>query len=402
MLFQIAWRNLWRNPARSLLIALSVAIGIWSGAFIIAIYYGMGDSRLRIAIDHEVSHLQAHHPRFSDDRESQYYFDTDSVAVLLRRLPGIKSFSLRSIAPGMLATASGSQGVQINGITPADESATRALGSFVREGVYLDTTMHNPILVSGRLADKMHLKIGRKVVLTFLDTASNVTSGAFRVCGLYTSENAPLDELNVFLLKPDLDELLGLQGQAHEAAVLLHRDEDIDTVFAQLRAGLPALEIKKWQDISPETYLVVSSLDSYAIIYIVIILIALAFGIINTMLMAVLERTREIGVLMAVGMNKIRVFGMVMLETFLLTLIGTPVGLFAAWLFILWLGRAGIDLSFAEQVMQDFGYGSVIYPFLPLGSVFQIIRLVVLTAILSAIFPALKALRLRPVEAIRA
>lgn len=402
MLFQIAWRNLWRNPTRSLLIALSVATGIWAGAFIIAIYYGMGDSRLRIAIDHEVSHIQAHHPRFSDDQESQYCFETGSVAAFLRRLPEVKSFSLRSIAPGMLATASGSQGVQINGISPADESATRALGSFVREGAYLDTSMHNPILVSGRLADKMHLKIGRKVVLTFLDTASNVTSGAFRVCGLYTSENAPLDELNVFLLKPDLDELLGLRGQAHEAAVLLHRDEDIDTVFAQLRAGLPALEIKKWQDISPETYLVVSSLDSYAVIYIVIILIALAFGIINTMLMAVLERTREIGVLMAVGMNKIRVFGMVMLETLLLTLIGTPVGLFAAWLFILWLGRAGINLSFAEQVMQDFGYGSVIYPFLPLGSVFQIIRLVILTAIVSAIFPAWRALRLRPVEAIRA
>ena len=403
MLFLIAWRNLWRNRLRSILIATSVAIGMWAGAFIIAIYFGMGNGRLRIAIDHEISHLQVHNPRFGDEQEPQYHFSTDSLRAVLQTIPAIRAFSLRSIATGMLATASGSQGVQINGVAPSEEQAARQLGSFVREGEYLDTTAKNRILVSSRLADKMQLRAGQKVVLTFLDTASNIVSGAFRVCGLYATENAPLDERNVFVLKANLDELLGIKNRAHEAAVLLQRDGDLDTVYSRLRAMLPGLEVKKWQDISPETSLVISSLDSYAIIYIVIILIALAFGIINTMLMAVIERTREIGVLMAVGMNKVRVFGMVMLETILLTLVGVPAGLLAAWLCVLWLGKTGIDLSgIAGEVMRDFGYASVIYPVLPSASIWQIIRLVALTAVLSAVFPALKALKLKPVEAIRA
>lgn len=403
MLFLIAWRNLWRNRLRSVLIATSVATGMWAGAFIIAIYYGMGNGRLRIAIDHEISHLQIHHPRFGDEQESQYHFSADTLRAVLQTIPAIKAFSLRSIATGMLATASGSQGVQINGITPADEQATRQLAGFVRQGEYLDTSAKSRILVSTRLADKMTLRAGQKIVLTFLDTASNITSGAFRVCGLYASENAPLDERNVFVLKANLDELLGMKNRAHEAAVLLRRDGDLDAVYGQLRAKLPGLEVKKWQDISPETSLVISSLDSYAVIYIVIILIALAFGIINTMLMAVIERTREIGVLMAVGMNKARVFGMVMLETVMLTLVGVPAGLLAAWLCVIWLGKTGIDLSgIAGEVMRDFGYASVIYPVLPSDSIWQIIRLVALTAALSAVFPALKALKLKPVEAIRA
>lgn len=402
MIFQIAWRNLWRNRMRSILIATSVAIGMWAGAFIIAIYFGMGNGRLRIAIDHEVSHIQVHHPQFSADQEPQFYFNADSLRSILQEIPGIKAFSLRSITTGMLATASGSQGVQINGITPSDEQATRQLGTFVREGAYLDTSMRSRILVSSRLADKIKLRVGQKVVLTFLDTASNITSGAFRVCGLYTSENGPLDERNVFILKTSLDEQLGLRHEAHEAALLLQRDGDLAGIYDDLLAKLPGFDVKKWQDISPETSLVISSLDSYAIIYIVIILIALAFGIINTMLMAVIERTREIGVLMAVGMNKARIFSMVMLETIMLTLIGAPAGLFVAWLCVLWLGRTGIDLSaVAGEVMRGFGYASVIYPQLPIDSIWQIVRLVILAAVLSAIFPALKALKLKPVEAIR-
>ena len=403
MLFQIAWRNLWRNRLRSLLIASSVAVGMWAGAFIMAIYYGMGDGRLRIAIDHEVSHMQVHRPGFSDDQEARMNFDADRVEQVIQNLPDVKAYALRSITGGMLATASGSQGVQINGIDPASEEATLGLNTFVREGEYLDTTMRNRILIGKRLAGKMKLEVGQKVVLTFLDTASNIISGAFRVCGLYTSYNAPLDERNVYVLKSNLDPLLGLHRQAHEAAVLLQHDESLDTDFAQLQHQLPGLKVEKWQDISPETSLVLSSLDTYSIIFTVIILIALAFGIINTMLMAVLERTREIGVLMAVGMNKWRVFGMIMFETVFLTFIGAPAGLLAAWACVLWLGHTGLDLSkVAGDVMQDFGYASVIYPVMPLNSVLETIWLIIFAALVSAIFPALKALKLKPVEAIRA
>lgn len=402
MIAIIAWRNLWRNRARSLIIIISVALGMWAGTFINAIYYGMGQSRMRIAIDHEVSHIQIHHPAFGDDQEARYNMDADSLRAALENRPGVRAFSLRSVAPGMLATTSGSRGIRVNGVDPTAEQATRNLAGFVRQGDYLNPGQRNRVLVSTKLAEKLKLDIGNKIVVTLLDTAGNITSGAFRICGLYRSENAPLDELNIFVVKADLDRLIGSAGRAHEAALLLSGDETLMPVYSDLKQTLPQLKVERWQELSPETDLILSSLDTYTLVFMAIILLALSFGIINTMLMAVLERTRELGVLMAVGMNKWRIFGMVVSETVLLAIIGAPVGLVAAWATVHWLNRTGIDLSILMgEVMRDFGYATVIYPELPWHNVIQTLELVLIAALLAAVFPAWKALRLRPVEAIR-
>ena len=402
MLFLIAWRNLWRNRTRSLIIAASVALGMWAGSFITAIYYGMGDSRLRIAIDHEVSHIQIHHPRFADDQEAKLNMPEDSLRQALQQVTSIKAFSLRSVAPGMLATTSGSQGIQVNGVEPAAEEATRGMAGSVREGQYLDSAGRNIVLVSTKLAGKLNLELGNKIVLTLLDTAGAITAGAFRIGGLYQTENAPLDERNVFVRKTDLDRLIGTAGRVHEAAILLRRDEDLDSTYAELSRRFPQYKVQRWEAISPETALVISSLDTYSLVFIMIILLALSFGIINTMLMAVLERTREIGVLMAIGMNKFRIFGMVVLETILLAIIGAPIGLAVAWVNIVWLHHTGMDLGpMMGETLRDFGYAAMIYPVLPWKNVAQMIQLVIAAATLAAIFPAIKALRLRPVEAIR-
>lgn len=379
----------------------SVALGMWAGAFILAMYTGMGDSRLRIAIDHEVSHIQVHHPLFADDLAARYSFAADSMAAVLRSVPNIQAFSLRSVSAGMIATASGSRGIQINGIDPAQENTTRPLASFIKEGKYLDSSQQHRVLVSVRLSEKMNLKLGQKIVLTLLDTSNTITTGAFRVGGIFESENSTLDERNVFVPKNELDALAGTEARAHEAAVFLKKDTDLDTVYQQLKKRLPDLKVESWQELSPETALVYNSMESYAMIFVTIILLALSFGIVNTMLMAVLERTRELGVLMAVGMNKFRVFSMVVLETVLLSFIGCPIGLGIAWLTCKWLGRSGIDMgSVAKDVLKGYGYAEIIYPKLPATGVGHIVWLVLLAALLSAIFPAIKALRLRPVEAI--
>lgn len=402
MLITIAWRNLWRNRSRSFIIIASVALGMWSGLFISALYFGMGKARMRIAIDHEVSHIQIHHPRFSDDQEAKYSMDSDSLLAVLESQPDIKSFSLRSVATGMLATTSGSRGIQVNGVDPTAEQKTRNLAGFVQQGDYLNIEQRNRVLVSTKLAEKLKLDIGNKIVVTLLDTAGAITSGAFRICGLYQSENAPQDELNIFVVKTDLDRLIGSNGRVHEAAVLLQKDDVLNQVCNRIKQVFPHLKVERWQDLSPETDLLLSSLDTYMLIFMIIILLALSFGIINTMLMAVLERTRELGVLMAVGMNKWRIFGMVVSETVMLAIIGTPVGLALVWLTVQWLSRTGIDVSvLMGEVMRDFGFATVIYPELPWHNVAQTFGLVVLAAVLAAVFPAWKALRLRPVDAIR-
>lgn len=402
MLLSIAWRNLWRHRTRSLAIIASVALGVWAGLFITSFYYGMGESRMRTVIQEEVSHLRVRHPRFNDDFEAGWNFSLDSMEQVIRQTPGVKAFSLRAVAQGMIATAAGSNGVQINGIDPAAETATRQLEGFVKEGSYFDTDKVHQALVGKKLATKMNLKPGAKIVLTFSDAAQNIHSGAFRICGIYETQNAPLDERNVYVQRTALNDLLGTPGRGTEAAILLHDGMDVQTAQQTLQNRLPGLETLTWRETSPETALVMSSLDMTSLIFIVIIMLALAFGIVNTMLMAVLERTREIGMLMAIGMTRLRVFGMVVIETLLLSMVGCPAGVALAFALNARLSVKGIDFSvIAGNTMKDFGYEAIIYPEIPAFKVWQVVQVVFFIALFASVFPAWKALRLQPAEAIR-
>jgi ABC-type lipoprotein release transport system permease subunit len=248
----------------------------------------------------------------------------------------------------------------------------------------------------------MKLKPGSKLVLTFTDTGSTIVSAAFRVAGIYQTDNTPLDEKNIYVLLQDLDTLLGIGSSFHEVAVLLKDDQDLDLAKQQLHDQFPDDLVETWKDISPETELMVNTMGFYMYIIIGIIMLALAFGIINTMLMAILERTREIGMMVALGMNRVRLSLLVLLETFFLTLCGTPVGLLVTWLANAYYHKNGIDISsFAGKTMSSFGFSSIIYPEFPRDELPAILLIVVGTAVVSCIFPAIRSMKLQPVEALR-
>lgn len=403
MLLKMAWRNVWRNKARSLIIAASVAIGLFAGVFVLSIYKGMIGGRIQNVIEDEVAHLQLYHPEFKKDNEAVYTIPgVDSLLDHLKDKKEIKAFSERSLAQGMLSTGTGSNGVEIRGVHAAQEKIVSRLDKKIMIGNYLGAGKRNELLIGKKLLDKMNLKVGDKVVLTFTDKDNNITAGAFRISGVYQSSNTPLDERTVYVNKNDLDTLLNIGNGFHEVALLLFNNDDVDTVKQILQKENKNLLVQTWKEASPETELTVSTVDQFSIIIIIIIMLALAFGIINTMLMAILERTRETGMMVALGMNKPRLFVMVLLETIMLTVAGVPLGLLLAWVVIFYTSRQGINVaSFAKDVMQQFGYSSIIYPQFPIEKLAGVLLIVFITAIVSAMLPALKALQLRPVEALR-
>lgn len=403
MILVMAWRNIWRNKMRSIVIMLSIAVGLFAGIAVLALYDGMIKSRVRNVIDAEVGHLQLHNNQFKKDNDPKYLLPNGSeVLKQLRSLPQVRLATSRSIAGGMLSTATGSAGVQMNGIIPEEEYAFSQLKKKIVEGKLFQPERKNSIMIGKKLADKMKLKTGSKLVLTFTDTAGSIVSSAFRVAAIYQSENTPLDERNVYVTMNDMNELLLSGHSFHEISLLLKRDEDVEQLQKELQQQYPALQVESWKEISPETDFMVKTIDQYSYIIMVIIMLALAFGIINTMLMAVLERTREIGMMLALGTNRIRIFFLVLLETIFLTLAGTPVGLLFGWLVTGYFNRHGLDLSgMGKEMMSNFGFGTMIYPAFPAEKLAGVVLIVVCTALLSCLFPALKALKLQPVEALR-
>jgi len=399
----MAWRNIWRNKVRSLIIIGSVALGLIAGLFVLSLYKGIMKDRVNVVIRQEVAHIQVHHPLFKEDYDPQYVItDKEKVREFLVEMDEVAEFATRSIGQGMVATGTGSSGIQIVGVDPEKENIVSQLNSKLIEGSGFDAAKKNQALIGKKLADKMHLKPGSKAILTFTDRESNIVSAAFRVAGIYQTDNAPLDERIVFVRRSDLNILLTVEDDFHEIAILLKDDEGVEGFGTAMQSAFPDVKIETWQELSPETKLMIDTTDQYSYIFITIIMFALSFGIINAMLMAVLERSREIGMLLALGMNRPRVFTMILTETILLTLSGTPLGILISWIIVTFYRNHGLDIAtFGGEAMSSFGFSTVIYPEFPWEKMVTEMLIVVSAAFIASLIPALKAIKLQPVEALQ-
>lgn len=400
----IAWRNIWRNLGRSAVVIFAVALGIWAGLFLVSFSLGMAEGRARDMIEKELSHIQIHNPDYENDCEIEVAATLQNSNQMLKTahaLPDVRAVSGRVLCLGMCASAKGDAGVMITGIFPESEQELTQLKNKIVEGDYLDINKRNPILISRRMADKLKVKKGKKIVLTFQDVNREITAGAFRISGLYETYNNKYDDMRVFVRAEDLQKLLKIDQQIHEVAILLGGKEEVLAAKNTLSNTYPEAMTEDWLDLAPDLKMMEESFGSYMRVFLIIIMLALAFGIINTMLMAVLERTHELGMLMAVGMNKFRVFSMIMLETILLSMVGTPIGLLMAYGSIHYFGTHGIDMSAFSQGLSSIGYDSMIYTHLELSYYGEIAIMVGITALISSVYPAYKALSLKPVEAMR-
>lgn len=400
MILKVAWRNIWRHKVRSLVVVIALALGLWAGIFASAFVNGMMNQKVDSVIALEMSHFQFHQPGFRDDLQVKQFME-DGLAIRdqLLQEPLVEEVAARTINMMMVASAKGTGGVKAVGIAPEEEKTVMRLHELVVEGKYFEGAKRNPVLVSRVVAEKYGLSVRSKVVFTFQDIEGEITAAAFRVVGIFETGNNMFDGMNVFVKRDDIQQLSGIGTGIHELAVLLSEHEPAEAMAAKYQAKHPDLEVLSWMDLSSGMRYMIEAMDLYTVMIVGIILLALLFSIVNTMLMAVLERVREIGMLMAIGMNRLRVFAMIMVETVLLSLVGGPVGLFLAWASTAYFGKAGIDLGNAAY--GDFGFSNLIYPSLGGMEYLKVTAMVLAMALLAAIFPARKALKLKPVEAIR-
>lgn len=403
MITQLAWRNIWRNPVRSLVVMGAVVIGIWALLSFLGFTQGMIKSYIADAVSQRTSHLQLHDTAFLADKDIRYWWEDGNLVPQLRHDLDVKAVAARTLGQGMVATAKAARGVQIIGINPADEAALTGLDQRVKEGDYLDDEGTNPILIGEKLAQRLHTRLRKKVVLTFQDAAGNQVRAAFRVKGIIQLANAKQEEGLVYVRQSDLNRLLGLPAAAqHEVAILLNETEAVTAFAERLATQVPArLDIAPYYELAPQLALFDEQIGLSTAMMTVIIMLALIFGIINTMLMAVLERTKELGMLMAIGMNRRKVFLTILLETIGLSMLGVPIGVALGALTVALTHRTGINLGQFEAGMDQFGLATMVYPSLDVGTYVSVALSVLVTAVLAAIYPARKAVQLQPMDALR-
>jgi len=393
----------WRSKTRSVVILFAIALGIFTGVFNYAFYNGMAIQRINSAISTEASHIQLHPKGYLEEPDEKKYIENAvSLAATIAAEDSVQATCSRFIVQGMIQSPTTSSGIKIMGIDPDIESTVTNMHTKIIDGAYFEGIKRNPVVIGQKLADKLKLKIRSKVVLTFADKEGYISGASFRVAGIYKTANNMYDQTNIFVKTEDLTSLYGVEASAgHEIAVLLNHSDNVPAVLANLENKYSKYDVKEWRQIMPEVSMLESSLDISMYIFMIIILLALVFGIINTMLMAVLERTKELGMLMSIGMNKSRVFKMIMIETVFLSLIGGIVGIIMGAIVTIATANSGIDISFVSEGFGAMGYDSIVYPVLKIKNVIDVVIMVFITGILAAIYPALKALKLKPAEAIR-
>lgn len=405
MLLSIAWKNIWRNKLRSAIVIIAVTLGLIGGIMSVGIMFGSSDQHVKDAISDYVSEIQIHHPTYSENNEAKFVIEnSDNLEKEISAIPEVKSVCSRMKIIGMANSPEAAVGIVINGINPETEKTVTDIYEKIPDslGSYFENTKRNPILISTKLAEKLKLHLRSKIILTFQEKDGTMTGGSFRVSGIFQTSNSMFDESNVFVKKTDLARLtLFSENTAHEIAIRINDKKQLDLVKSKISEKYPDLAVQTWKELQPDLAMVTDFMNQMMAIFMVIILLALGFGIVNTMLMVVLERIKEIGMLMAVGMNRLRVFTMIMLETVFLSVVGGAVGMAVSAGLLSWLGSVGLNFSSVSKGLASFGYSAIIYPKVETSFYFMLSFLIILTGILASIYPAIKAVKLNPAEAVR-
>ncbi|MEO8415478.1 MAG: FtsX-like permease family protein [Ginsengibacter sp.] len=403
MLIQIAWRNVWRNKTRSLVIIIAVALGLWGGIFSDAFMQGMAEQQIYSVIHTETGHIQLNQTGFLLNHDMQMQVqNADSMVAAIKAKPGVEGVSAIIQVTAMASTASGSSGIMVNGIQPPDQEKVSDLSKQLVQGDYFKSESANQVVIGQQLANKLKVKLHSRIVLTLQTTAGDIIYGAFKVSGIFRTHDTEFDKQMIFVRNNDLEKLTGFPpGAASIVTVLLRNTNDTKKVTTTLQQQYSGLQVQSWIQLSPMLQVLSGTMMQITLIFVGIILIALAFGIINTMLMAVMDRTREIGMLLSIGMKPSKVFGMIMLETIFLSLTGAVIGVGVSIATISFFGQKGINLSFISEGINALGYSSIVYPMLGFNFYIMLASMVIVIAIIAGLFPARRAVRLRPAEAVR-
>ena len=404
MYLQLAWRNIWRNPRRTAVILTAVIIGVWSMVFLGALMRGIAVGMVKNGIATLTGHIQIHHKGYRDDpaiENSIFNFPVVEKA-LNECLPPAAQWTSRVRVNAIANNARHSSGVTLVGIDPAAEAKISFIGSAVIRGRYLAQDDTNGILVGEALLEKFETRIGRKLVLMSQDKEQEIASRAFRIVGVFRAEMESTEKQFVFVTRSASQKMLKMGSGISEIAILLSDGYENQDVYKKLKATLPPeqFEVQSWRKLLPFQTAYLKILDGFMWFWFLVVFVAMGFGIVNTTLMAVFERMREFGLMKALGMKPWWILREVVVESFLLLICGLIAGNVLGFLSIYALSGSGIDLSALAAGAEYAGMSRIIYPAVAAKDVMVANLTVLLLGLLVSLYPAIKASRFTPVQAL--
>jgi ABC-type lipoprotein release transport system permease subunit len=401
VLTMLAWRYLWRNHRRTIIMVSAIAVGVWAMIFMTALSRGMVDQMLEDGVAALPGHVQVHNPKFLDDPSVSNRIPIGD-AELAEKFAATEfaAWASRVKVPAVIASEYESRGVTLLGIDPMAEREFGYISYDDVEGRFLESVEDSGIVIGRRLADKLETRVGKRVVVMSQDPDNEIADRGFRVVGLFEADVPAFEEGNVFIGKKAAQKMLRIGDTTTEIVFLGDNYRDVEPTYEKVTAAVDGeLEVSRWSEVATYLGSMLKVMDGFVMIWMIVIFLALSFGLVNTLVMAVFERVREIGLMLALGMKPSNILGQIIIESMLLLSVGLVIGNLLAWLTIQPL-RGGIDISAVAEGMEMMGAASVLYPRLYLSDMILANVIVLSLGFLASLSPAWRASRYEPVEAI--
>ncbi len=403
---RLAWRNLWRQPRRTWLTTSAMVFSNVLLIFLISLQFGMYGMMIDNTLSLMTGHLQIQAPGYREAQKMrQVVPNVLDLAESLRAELGTDRIAARASAFALASSQDRTQGLQILGVEPDFEPRVSTLPGLVREGRYLDDSRAQEIVVGRVLARNLRIGIGDELTILGSGRDGSFAAAILVVAGIFESGVADLDRSIAMMPLGAFQEAFTMQAAGHQVVVSAEQLAEVPALKAELEARLPPdedLVVHDWDTLQAGLRQMIQADISSAFFMYAVLVVLVAFSVLNTQLMSVLERTREFGIVLALGLRPGHLGSLVLLETALMGLMGAVLGILVGVLVTAWFSEHGLSYPGLEELAAGFNLPGRMYPRLTPWSVLSGPLVVFAFTVLAAVYPALRLRRLEPVEAMRA
>ncbi len=404
--FKLAWRNIWRNPRRSILTMAAIAFATLLLVFMLSWQFGSYATMIDASVRIQTGHLQVQAHGYQEKRDIRKVVpDPAAVGEALEHTPGIEAYTFRTEGFSLVSSADRTYGTLVIGIDPEKEPRVSTTANTVKEGKFLEKNDGAQALIGQLLAKNFNAKVGDELIVLGQGRDGSVAATAVRIKGIFNSGQDQFDRGIVQIPLKYFQEVYAMGDSIHYAVAVCDSLESIPPAKKRLQEELASKDgvvVLDWKEITPGLVQAIKMDLISGLMFYVILIVVVAFSILNTFLMAIFERTREFGVMMAMGTRPGRLTRILLMESLGMTVVGVAAGIAAGSLLTWYFQVHGIVIPGAEEMARQFGLPERMFPKLSLLSISIGAGIVLVLTCLTAIYPAFKVRRLKPVEALTA
>ena len=406
---KMAWRNIWRNPRRTILTICAITFASVLLVFMLSFQFGSYETMINTSVKISTGHLQVQAAKYHEKKSIRFVIpDPLAVADILDQIPEVAAYSFRGQAFALISSKDRTYGVVVTGIDPQKEARVSRIRKLVHEGHFLTEDDGSRAVVGKLLAKNLRVKIGDELALLGQGRDGSIAATVVQVKGIFSSGIDEFDRSTIQIPLAFFQQTFSMGNAVHEVVIIAKSLSDVSRIKAKLVTALSKLnkgthlKTFDWQELMPGLRQAIEMDLVSGLIFYALLIIVVAFSILNTFLMAIFERTREFGVLMALGTTPRRLTKVLLTESMVMTAVGIMAGILIGIAITYYFQMNGIDFSGGSDLLSQFGITGRMYPKLSLLSVSIGPIMVLFFTFIAALYPALKVRRLRPVEAMTA